>query len=290
MKAVILSMICLVSAAASAVGESRSEPVAEGSIRHQHKFFAMDTAVRNLKELSTVKQLGYDGISWKTGSSNDVASASKLIEQQGLKLFAVYAYKYAALTSSNLTWDISIEDSIKALAGTDTVIWIAIGSTDFPVSSADGDSIAVPALQRLADFADQYKLRIAIYPHKGCWTERIQDAVRVAKKVDRKNFGVTFNLCHCLMAGDEANIPALLTDAAPYLFLVTINGADSGAANSDWNRLIRPLDEGSYDAGIVIKKLNELKYYGPVGLQGYGVKIPVQQNLSRSIGAWEKIK
>jgi len=40
--------------------------------------------------------------------------------------------------------------------------------------------------------------------------------VRVAKAVNRKNFGVTFNLCHWRMVGDEVEIPALLADAAPY--------------------------------------------------------------------------
>ncbi len=42
--------------------------VLTGTVR-ANPFFAMDTAVRNLDELDTVKQLGYDGIGWKSGTA-----------------------------------------------------------------------------------------------------------------------------------------------------------------------------------------------------------------------------
>ena len=105
----------------------------------------------------------------------------------------------------------------------------------------------------------------------------------------RKNFGATFNLCHCLMAGDEAKIPELLTEAAPHLFLVTVNGADAGAAGTKWERVIQPLDQGSYAVSIVLKKLTELKYTGPIGLQAFSVRIPVKENLTRSMSAWRNL-
>jgi sugar phosphate isomerase/epimerase len=117
----------------------------------------------------------------------------------------------------------------------------------------------------------------------------VQDAVRVAKKVNRPNFGVTFNLCHCLMVGDEDKIPELLAEAMPHLFLVSINGADTGAGRTSWARLIRPLDEGSKDLLPVLKKLKELGYAGPIGLQGFGVKLPQGENIKRSWSAWQKL-
>ena len=252
-------------------------------------FFAMDTAVRDLNELDTIKSLGYDGIGWKTGPPEEVAAAVAQVRQHGLKLFAVYSYQSAVLTATSLVLDDRIERSMKALEGTDAVIWLPITSEVFKASSPEGDSIAVPGLQQLADKAAAHGLRIAIYPHKGCWTERVQDAVRVAKAVNRKSLGVTFNLCHCLMAGDEAKIPELLAEAKPYLFLVTLNGADTGKPNSDWDQLIRPLDEGSYDTGRLLRTLQDLPYSGPIGLQGYGVKLPVKDNLTRSMSAWRRL-
>jgi sugar phosphate isomerase/epimerase len=252
-------------------------------------FFAMDTAIRDLSELDTVKALGYDGISWRTGPRADVAAALRRVQQCGLKLFAVYDYQSARLTETELVVDPYLDSTMEALHGTNAVIWMPITSEIFPPGAPDGDEIAVPALRRLADRALEFGLRVAIYPHMNTWTERVQDAVRLATKVGRRNLGVTFNLCHCLMAGDESKAPALLAEAMPYLFLATINGADSGAAGTTWTRLIRPLGEGSYDVTHILKLLSELHYSGPIGLQGFGVQIPVTDNLTRSFSAWRRI-
>jgi sugar phosphate isomerase/epimerase len=264
-----------------------SEPAARG-VGRANPFFAMDTAVQNLNELDTVKALGYDGIGWKCGKPAEMSAAVTQIQQRGLKLFAVYG-QAGSLSKTNLVLDPNLDGTMEALKGTDAIIWLVIDSKDFPVSSPDGDAVAVPVLQKLADRVAQSGLRVAIYPHMYAWTERVQDAVRLAKKVDRKNFGATFNLCHCLMAGDEAKIPELLTEAAPHLFLVTVNGADAGAAGTKWERVIQPLDQGSYAVSIVLKKLTELKYTGPIGLQAFSVRIPVKENLTRSMSAWRNL-
>jgi len=217
-----------------------------------------------------------------------MSAAVTQIQQRGLKLFAVYG-QAGSLSKTNLVLDLNLDGTMEALKGTGAILWLVIDSKDFPVSSPDGDAVAVPVLQKLADRVAKSGLRVAIYPHMYAWTERVQDAVRLAKKVDRKNFGATFNLCHCLMAGDEAKIPELLTEAAPHLFLVTVNGADAGAARTKWERVIQPLDQGSYDVSIVLKKLTELKYTGPIGLQAFSVRIPVKENLTRSMSAWRNL-
>ena len=102
-------------------------------------------------------------------------------------------------------------------------------------------------LRGLADQAAASGLKIAIYPHFGEWTARFGDATKLADAVDRPNFGVSFNLCHCLATGDEQNIPHLLTAAKRHLFIVQINGADSGVSGKQWNRLIQTLDKGTFD-------------------------------------------
>ncbi len=53
---------------------------------------------------------------------------------------------------------------------------------------------------------------------------------------------------------------------------VTINGADlAGKSDSDWQRLIQPLDRGSFDVQGVLRELKQLDYRGPIGLMCYGI-------------------
>lgn len=274
----------MVVVAAAAAGEGLPNP-----------FYAMDTVTQQpypkgampvAEQLDLLKELGYAGTAWTADDPARVKEAAELCSARGLKMFSIYVG--APLTKAGLQPDARIDGIIDALKGHGTIVWLHITSKDFPSSSPEGDAAALDGLRRIADRAATNGLKVAIYPHRGDWTERVQDAVRVAREVDRPNFGVTFNLCHCLMAGDEARIPELLAEAAPHLFIVSLNGADKDAANTTWQRLIRPLDEGTYDPVPLLRTLRELGYQGPIGLQGYGVKIPARENLTRSMAAWRK--
>lgn len=273
---VLLAAVCTFIAATRA-----AEPAAP-------EFFPMDTAVRSLDLLDTMKQLGFPGISWKGGQPEALAQTVKELRARNLKLYAIYSG--ATLTRTALTLPSHLVPGLPELKGTDAIVWLPIFSKEFPCSAEEGDTIAVPALVQLADAAATHGLRVAIYPHKNAWAERVQDAVRLAKKVNRPNLGATFNLCHCLMVGDESRIPELLEQSAPHLFAVTINGADAGAPGTSWSRLIRPLDEGTYDTRIVLNKLRALKYRGPIGLQAFGIALPPEENLRRSLTAWTKLQ
>jgi len=250
----------------------------------KERFFAMDTAIRDLGQLGTAKELGYMAVGWRFEPAETLAGSVAKVRESGLDLVAVYGG--ATLTKDGIGFRGDLGARLEVLAGTGTTIWLPINSADFPASDPAGDAVAVPELRRLADLAGKQGLRVALYPHAGSWLERIQDAVRVATAVDRENVGVTFNLCHCLRVGDEAKIPALLAAAAPHLFLVTINGADQNAAGSSWERLIRPLDEGDYPVAKLLGELEVIGYTGPVGLQAFGVKLPVAESLARSLKAW----
>ena len=117
--------------------------------------------------------------------------------------------------------------------------------------------------------------------------ERVEDAVRVVKQVDRANVGVTFNLCHWLKVDDEKNMESLIKLAMPHLFVVTINGADSGG--NDWKGLIQTLDKGTFDIGKFLKTLADNGYTGPIGFQGYGIGGDAYDNLKRTMAAWREL-
>jgi sugar phosphate isomerase/epimerase len=258
----------------------------------KNPFFAMDTGTHlpggtPEAQLDMVKELGYKGISWTLGDPAEARSVAEGARKRGLKLFALYAG--ATLRRGKLEYDPRLKDAMTALKGYDTLIWLHVGSSDYPKSSPEGDAAAVEGLRELADFAAARRLRIALYPHVGDWIERVQDAVRVAQAAGRRNLGATFNLCHCLQVGDEQAIPDLLARAAPHLFMVTVNGADTGAAGAGWDRLIQTLDRGTLDLAPLLRRLKELRYTGPIGLQGYGIPGDSQENLARSMAAWRKL-
>jgi sugar phosphate isomerase/epimerase len=130
---------------------------------------------------------------------------------------------------------------------------------------------------------------VALYPHAGDWVETVGDATRLAREAGHPALGVTFNLCHSLMLGEEERIPDLLAEASPYLFAATVNGADSGAAGTSWDRLIQTLDRGTFDVRPVLRTLHGLGFRGLVALQGYGLTGDVADNLRRSREAYERL-
>ena len=82
----------------------------------------------------------------------------------------------------------------------------------------------------------------------------------------------------------------MLRKVAPHLFLVQLNGADDGDTKKmGWNRLIQPLDKGTYDNSKVIEVLDEIGYRGPVGLQCYRIQGSDRDHLAGSMEAWKRI-
>jgi sugar phosphate isomerase/epimerase len=184
-------------------------------------------------------------------------------------------------------YDPQLKQAVKLLNGRDTIIWPFIQSKEHKPSSPKGDHRAVEIIREIADMADESGLKVSLYPHTGFWLERVEDAVRLAKKTGRKNVGVTFNLCHWLKVDEEESMESRLKLAMPYLSVVTINGADSGGEN--WKQLIQTLDRGSFDIEKFLKMLKALGYTGPIGLQAYGIGGDAHENLKRSMDAWRKL-
>ncbi len=255
----------------------------------KNPFFAMCTGTRDAQHESfaaqaeMLKELGYAGTD-QLGTEGIPELLAEL-DARDLRFFAVY-------TGVNIDpdaphWDPGLENVIKLLKGRDTVLWIPVTSKKYAVSSPDGDADAVAVLRDLAARAAESNLRIALYPHTGHWLERVDDAVRIANKVDRPNVGVTFNLCHWLRV-DGQDLRARLEMAMPKLFMVTINGANKDGA--DWDTLIQPLDKGDFDVYGLLSALHDLGYTGPIGLQGYGIGGDVHDNLQHSMNAWKSMQ
>lgn len=251
-------------------------------------FFAMCTGTRDENHQSfaaqaeMLKELGYAGTD-QLGVEGLPEYLGEL-DKRGLRFFAVYTT--VNIDPSDAQWEPGLEKAIQELKGRDAFLWLSLISKKHKVSSSDGDREAAEVIHRIADLAKPSGLRIALYPHTACWLERVEDAVRVAKLVNRPEVGVTFNLCHWLKV-DGQDLRKRLELASPYLSMVTMSGADTGG--TDWTALIQTLDRGSFDQSEFLAILRDLRYTGPIGLQGYGIGGDVRENLRRSMDAWRAL-
>ena len=259
------------------------------TVRADNPFFAMDTGTKDAQhqtaeaQVAMIKEIGFAGIGPIYTTPVALREMCAALDRQQLKMFAVYVGLDLDATSPVSP---QIRDAISQLKGRSAVLWLYVTSKKLKPSDPAGDAQAVPVLREVAELAEQAGVRVALYPHAGFWVQRVDDGVRLARQVDRKNFGVTFNLCHWLKV-DGKELDARLEEANPYLFVVTINGSDASA--NDWKRLIQPLDTGSFDVGRVLTKLKQMGYAGPIGLQHYGIKGDAQKNLQRSMNGWHKL-
>jgi sugar phosphate isomerase/epimerase len=252
-------------------------------------FFAMDTGTIDeahksaQSQVDMLKELGYAGICyWERKPAQGTTGLSEMLgelDKSNLKMFGAYftikleepAEKYTAL----------IENSIKSLAGRKTTIWLAITSDIYQKSDTSGDEQAVAIISRIADLANKNGIAVALYPHENFWLEKVEDAVRLAEKSNRRNIGIIFNLYHWLKTDKSANMQTILAKASPYLLVVTINGTTEAGS-------IETLDKGTFDLYKFLKAINLVGFTGPIGLQGYGIGGDLRENLRRSMQAWQE--
>ena len=266
---------------------------AEGPAGLPNPFYAMDTAFRRGglttdQQLDLVKELGYAGIAWSETAPDQARLTAEQAEKRGLKMVTIYCSASVA-PEGELTHSPQLPQLMQALKGHGTIIWLHIGGRGPAFDALTSQTPLVKQLRALSDTAAANDLRIAIYPHVGEWTARFGDATKLAQVVAHPRFGVTFNLCHCLAMGDEAQIPALLESAQAVLLTVSINGADAGVKGAEWGRLIQTLDRGTFDVGLVLRKLKGLGFTGPIGFQGYGIPGDAPAVLVPTIAAWRKL-
>jgi sugar phosphate isomerase/epimerase len=252
-------------------------------------FFAMDTGIideshKSAKsQVDMLKELGYAGIGyWEGNPAQGTAGIAEILgelDKSSLKMFGVYftikleepAEKYTTL----------IENSIRTLAGHKSTIWLAITSDVHQKSTVSGDEQAVAIISRIADIANKNGVAVALYPHEDFWLQKIEDAVRIAEKSNRRNVGVVFNLYHWLKTDKPANMETAVAKAMPYLLVVTINGTTEAGS-------IETLDRGTFDVYRFLRAIKQAGFTGPVGLQGYGIGGDVRENLRRSMQAWRE--
>ena len=262
-----------------------------------------DTSVYKTPEsqVALAAKIGFDGV--EKNRLNDFSQFYQAVQANHLKLYTIYVE--VNLDDEKTPVDPRLEETFRAIKGTQAMPWLFITSKKYkrsgdPASSVEHDSLAVAIIQQVADMAGRYGLRVTLYHHVKFWLETVEHGISLAKQVNRPNVGITFNLAHYLAtqfyAGQNPveNFPAMAAKAKPYLFAISVNGADFPPPADDkgpiWNTLIKPLGEGKYDTYAYLKTFWDMGFQGPVGLQCYNIKEDKPTHLAKSMQTWQAYK
>lgn len=244
------------------------------------------TALEKAKLLKTIGFDGLEGFGYK-----DFFELKNSIEKEGMKMPVNYVeLNFEADGVLNDT----DADEIKAMINASSkgaVIYFHLHSKSFKDDKEAGDTVVAGVLRKLSDYAIYFGIKLCVYPHTGFYCETVEHSVKLAKIVDRENYGAAMNLCHLLKVEGSDGIDRKVKEFAPFLFAVNICGADDGDTRQfGWDRLIQPLGQGSFDTYRFVKLLKDNGYLGPIGLQCYNLKGDAVKTLTQSLEIWKEYK
>ena len=253
-------------------------------------FYCFNNAMRlpnaptNLEDQANLaKRLGYGGIS---GSGEESYPAFRqALDKVGLAIPEIYIS--IKIDPGVPAYNPLLKDLIKDSNKRDLLLTLHLHSDQFMKNKEEGDLKFAAVLTELADYAAKYKVKLSVYPHFSFYCEDVDHALKLVKMVNRPNLGVVVNLCHYLKVKGSAGIEQQLLKALPHLFMFSLCGADTGDTKTyDWDRLIKPLGEGTYDPYPLVKLLKDNGYKGRIGLQCYNIKMDAEANLTKSMATW----
>ena len=236
-----------------------------------------------------VKKTGYDGLE---GMGYDgFFELKKALDEEGLAMPVNYVgLKFEAVGVPD---DISMEEIKSMIKASEkgAVVYFYLQSDTFKYDSEPGDSVVASILRELSDYSAPFGVKLCVYPHVGAYCETVSHSVKLAKIVNRQNYGAVMNLCHLLKVEGSEGLDDKIKEFTPFLYAVNICGADDGdTRHFGWDRLIRPLGQGSFDTYHFVKLLRDNCYSGPFGLQCYNLKGDATETLTRSMEAWNEYK
>ena len=236
-----------------------------------------------------LKRLGYDGL--EGVGYKDFTELKNALEKEGLVMVVNYVgLNFEADGKLENTSADEIKSMIKASAK-GTIVYFHLHSNSYKDNKETGDKVVTDILRELSEYSASFGVKLCVYPHTGFYCETVAHSIKLAKMVDRKNFGASLNLCHLLKVEGSEGIDSKIKESAPFLFAVNICGADDGDTRKfGWDRLIQPLGQGSFDTYRFVKLLRDNGYRGPIGLQCYNLKGDASETLSRSMEIWKEYK
>lgn len=222
-------------------------------------------------QVRVMKETGYDGIEIsQPGNFPEMKAALDKLHFHGASF-------YFQVDPGEPLLNPVLKDYIAALKGTGTILTPYIQAGANLPHTPETDMKLIALLRELSAWASASGLQVAIYPHLGFYIQSTRQALELVKQIDRKNTGLSFNLCHWLAttpASERGSLKPLLAEAAPHLRMITICGCNDTVSTRQniWEDYIMPLGEGSFDTyGLAKYVIRDLHFRGPVGVQCYGL-------------------
>ena len=236
------------------------------------------------EQVAILAEIGFDG--FDNRDLQGLQEQLNALDKRGLKLFTVYFS--VRIDEGEEPFNPRLPEMLPLLKDRGTILWCNTASKKLKPSDAAGDERAVSIFRRIADMAGPFSVRVAPYPHIGLWVESPEDTVRLADKVNRPNFGTSFNLFHWRALGDRKRpLEEVVRRVAPRMMVMSINGNDGTTAVAG----ISPLQERQMDEYFdVLSAFRIAGYRGPVGLQCYRISSDPNVHLRQSMAVWKKLK
>ena len=236
-----------------------------------------------VEQAKLIKELGYDGFAGH--ASENYWERRKALDKVGLKMPEIY-WGLKLTDEGKIMYNEEIKEIIKDSKDRDLVVALVITG-----ENPEGDRLVAKEIRYLAEYSKPFGVKVAIYPHVNTYVETVAHSVKLAKMTDRENAGVIFNTCHLLKAEGEEGWQEKALAALPYIYMVSINGADSGdTKNMKWDQLIQPLGEGSFNTYELVKFFKDNGYNGLFGLQCFNIKQDCRKALEKSIKSWQAFR
>ena len=196
-------------------------------------FYCFNNSVRTLpnapigfeEQAALVKRLGYYGLAGHTEDNYwDLRAA---MDKAELEMPEIYIAMH--IMQGKVSYHQELKNILKDSKNRDLLVTLHLHADEFLDIKTEGDKRFVEGIRELADFAAPLNIKIAIYPHVNFYCERLEHAINLAKQTNRDNVGIIFNLCHLLKVEGEEGWEEKALGALPHLFMVSIDGTDSGS-------------------------------------------------------------
>lgn len=239
-------------------------------------------------QVNLLQKLGYDGISTgiiNTGGGVDLLRNYANVPAVASGQFRVYVVLWYDKLSQGYDrqW---LDDLLVESAKLHAALWVVADGRHMQ----DVDA-TVKYLAMAADQCAAHGVQMVLYPHSGCVFQDTDEALDIRSRLNRPEVKVSLHVCHELKSGKFDKIADTARKAAPYLSLVTINGADTARTSEPgWQGSIMPLDEGNLDLRPLVTALKEIHYTGPIVLHTYGITEKPEDHLLRSRNWWLKLQ